>query len=362
MFRRIFSLSLVLGFLLISSLLLTKTSARAQASTPTAMPTSPAEFVGSPLTGPAPLTVQFTHIGGNGPVIGCIWTFADGVTQTFSAGPTNPFPACPPVSHTYLVPGKFSPALNALTGSSNPPGSKVNFDYVQVAGPTPMATSATPSVPDLVVQALVYTNSNPPCPNNPRIQVSIGNNGSAVTTPFQLTFNGETRTINGLDFHQGAIVDFSATGGTKTALVDATNLIAETNEANNSVAFQLPSLTSCGGSSPTPTLAGPTATRTRTPTAGPTATRTSTPPTGSTCSPVTSAIAAPFIFDGAGTFCWQSTNLGTYINSWNTASVKINGVNATNLYLAAGSYPAKIGGFWYISYNSTVAWGHFEAK
>src|SRR4051812_20068980 len=124
MLRRIFSLTLVLGFLLISALLLTKTSARAQASTPTAMPTSPAEFVGSPLTGPAPLTVQFTHIGGNGPVIGCIWTFADGVTQTFSAGPTNPFPACPPVSHTYLVPGKFSPDLNALTGSgSNPPGS-----------------------------------------------------------------------------------------------------------------------------------------------------------------------------------------------------------------------------------------------
>jgi hypothetical protein len=77
---------------------------------------------------------------------------------------------------------------------------------------------------------------------------------------------------------------------------------------------------------------------------------------------VTSTITAPFTFDGVGTFCWQSSNLGTYINSWNTASVVINGVNVTNVYVAAGSYPAKVGGFWYVSYNSSVAWGHFEAK
>jgi hypothetical protein len=24
--------------------------------------------------------------------------------------------------------------------------------------------------------------------------------------------------------------------------------------------------------------------------------------------------------------------------------------------------PAKINGFWYVAYNSSVAWGHFEAK
>ncbi len=77
---------------------------------------------------------------------------------------------------------------------------------------------------------------------------------------------------------------------------------------------------------------------------------------------MTSTIAAPFTFDGAGTLCWQSANLGTFINSWNTTSVSLNGVNVTNLYVASGSYPAKIGGYWYVTYNSTVAWGHFEAK
>ena len=88
------------------------------------------------------------------------------------------------------------------------------------------------------------------------------------------------------------------------------------------------------------------------------------PPTSGVgaCAPVTSTITAPFTFDGAGTFCWQASALGTYINSWNTTSVSINGTAATNLYIASGSYPAKIGGFYYISYNSTGAFGHFETK
>ena len=110
----------------------------------------------------------------------------------------------------------------------------------------------------------------------------------------------------------------------------------------------------------TPTPAAITNTPTRTATAG-VVTNTPTAVTAA-CSPVTSTITAPFTFDGAGTLCWQSSNLGTYVNSWNTSSVKINGVNETNLYVASGSYPAKIGGFWYVSYASTVAWGHFETK
>ena len=114
---------------------------------------------------------------------------------------------------------------------------------------------------------------------------------------------------------------------------------------------------------PTPTL-GASATLaavTNTPTRTPTVAATSTPSVGA-CSPVTSTIAAPFTFDGAGTLCWQSSSLGAYINSWNTSSVSINGVNITNLYIASGSYPAKIGGFWYISYTSTVSFGHLESK
>jgi len=37
-------------------------------------------------------------------------------------------------------------------------------------------------------------------------------------------------------------------------------------------------------------------------------------------------------------------------------------MNVTNIWVGSGSYPAKIGGFYYVSYNSTGAFGHFEAK
>jgi hypothetical protein len=135
-----------------------------------------------------------------------------------------------------------------------------------------------------------------------------------------------------------------------------------------------PTRTLTVGITNTPTrtsTAGPTSTRTVTPVISLTPTRTSTvtvvipdptitPTLG--CSPVTSTITAPFTYDGAGAFCWQSSNLGTYINSWNTTSVTVNGTNFTNLYVAAGSLPAKLNGYWYVTYNSAVSYGHFEAK
>jgi len=104
---------------------------------------------------------------------------------------------------------------------------------------------------------------------------------------------------------------------------------------------------------------GPTNTPTRTNTPVPTAT--SGGGTG-TCSPVSADISAPFTKDGAGTFCWRSTNLGSYTNNWNMTSLTINGVNFTNVYVASGSYPAQISGYWYVAYNGPYAWSHFEAK
>jgi endoglucanase len=139
------------------------------------------------------------------------------------------------------------------------------------------------------------------------------------------------------------------------------------------------------GSGPTNTPPGPTFTPTRTPTRtntppGPTLTPSRTPtstntPTVATrtptstltqgpgaCSPVTATITAPFTRDGAGTFCWQTSNLGNYINSWNLANLTINGVDFTNKYASSNSYPPKINGYWYVSYTGSFPWSHFEAK
>jgi hypothetical protein len=134
------------------------------------------------------------------------------------------------------------------------------------------------------------------------------------------------------------------------------------------------------GPTNTPTATVITNTPSRTPTASNTPTRTSTPtgvtntptpttvtntptPTQSTgaCSPVTATVTVPFTQDGAGTFCWRIANL-SFINSWNMASLTVNGVPFTNQYATAAQLPARIGGYWYISYTGNFPWSHFEAR
>ncbi len=136
---------------------------------------------------------------------------------------------------------------------------------------------------------------------------------------------------------------------------------------------------SCGGIAPTPSptatvrpSATPTVRPSATPTVRPSATPTVRPsatPTvrpsgtpGPTCSPVTGTIAAPYSYDGSGSFCWQATNLGSYVNSWNLTSLKINGVDFTNKWASAAQLPAKVNGYWYVSYSGSYPWSHFEAK
>jgi aryl-phospho-beta-D-glucosidase BglC (GH1 family) len=103
-----------------------------------------------------------------------------------------------------------------------------------------------------------------------------------------------------------------------------------------------------------------TPTRTFTPTTGPTLTV--TPTTGGACSPVTSIITAPFTWDGAGVYCWQIATIPGYVNNWNNNSVSINGVSYTNVYVGAGSLPAKINNNYYISFNGPYAWSHIEVR
>ena len=76
------------------------------------------------------------------------------------------------------------------------------------------------------------------------------------------------------------------------------------------------------------------------------------------CTPAT-AISAPFAKDGAGDFCWQTTSLCAYINSWNLTTLEVNGTAYTNLYTTSSTI-APVNGTYTIHYVSTVAWGHFE--
>ncbi len=185
----------------------------------------------------------------------------------------------------------------------------------------------------------VYVNGSRITGNEPNCSGSVTNTPTRTITPTSTTVtNTPTRTN---------------TAPAITLTPTRTNTAGITNTPTRT--STLPAITN----TPTRTFTPPAITITPTRTLSPTA----TPTFGTgTCSPVTSTITAPFTFDGAGTFCWQSTNLGTYTNNWNTTSVSINGVSISNVYFAAASYPAKIGGFWYVSYSSAVTFGHFEAK
>ncbi len=136
-----------------------------------------------------------------------------------------------------------------------------------------------------------------------------------------------------------------------------------------------PTRTNTGGPTNTPTrtptrtnTSAVTNTPTRTSPPGPTNTPTRTPtptPTtggGPTCSPVTDTITAPFVQEGVGAYCWQSTTLGGYINSWGMGSLTVNGSNYTNIWVATSSLPPKINGYWYVSYIAPTGYPYFEAK
>ena len=72
-----------------------------------------------------------------------------------------------------------------------------------------------------------------------------------------------------------------------------------------------------------------------------------------------SAISVPFTKDGAGDFCWQTTSLCTYINSWNLTTLEVNGTSYLNQWTSGSAIPA-VNGTYTIHYNSTVSYGHFE--
>jgi hypothetical protein len=86
--------------------------------------------------------------------------------------------------------------------------------------------------------------------------------------------------------------------------------------------------------------------------------------TGCTCAAgcdSRTTIAADFVKEGAGEFCWESTNLGTYINNWALDVLNINGTSYINAYVVVSTIP-KIDGKYYVYYKGSYGWSHFEAK
>lgn len=70
------------------------------------------------------------------------------------------------------------------------------------------------------------------------------------------------------------------------------------------------------------------------------------------------AVSLPFVHDGAGEFCFVTSSTVSYINSWNTQKVEVNGVPFTNLW--SDRLPPRISGNYHIHYIATVPCAHLE--
>lgn len=110
--------------------------------TPTSMPG--ANFVGSLLSGNAPLTVQFNHIDSS-LLSTCTWSFGDGTTQTFTAPTGQPFTQCPSASHIYTGQGLYSVTLSVRKFTNGNTNSFTRYDYVEVFEALTQTPTNTPS-------------------------------------------------------------------------------------------------------------------------------------------------------------------------------------------------------------------------
>lgn len=79
----------------------------------------------------------------------------------------------------------------------------------------------------------------------------------------------------------------------------------------------------------------------------------------STCdSPI--KVSLPASLDGSGEHCLETSGNITYVNSWNTQEVTINGVDYTNAW--SDSMPERIDGSYYIHYIGNYNWSHLEVN
>ena len=108
--------------------------------------TPTADFSGSPTSGPAPLTVNFSDLS-TGDYDSCTWSFGDTNTSTLCDGQSN----------TYDQPGLYS-----VTLSVNGPGGAdalTKTNYIQVGIPAVAAFSGSPAA-GIAPQLVTFTNSS----------------------------------------------------------------------------------------------------------------------------------------------------------------------------------------------------------
>jgi vibriolysin len=156
-----------------------------------------ANFSGTPTSGGAPLTVNFTDLSTNSPTAWS-WTFGDGGTSTVK----NP-------SHTYTSPGTYTVSLTATNASGSDNETKTN--YINVLAPQPPVAAFTGTPTTVTVgQNVTFTDQSTNTP-----------------TSWSWTFEGGTP---GTSTSQNPVVTYNTVGTYDVTLV-ATNAQGSDSEA-----------------------------------------------------------------------------------------------------------------------------------
>jgi len=128
----------------------TNTLTRAASATPTLTSVPGADFVGLPLSGPAPLAVQFTQLNFS-MVQSCTWDFGDGTSESFNIFTATPssgspyYSGCPAVTHVYAAAGTYDVQLSVAKYGTGTRNSLLRRAYITVSEPG-MTPSPTPTL------------------------------------------------------------------------------------------------------------------------------------------------------------------------------------------------------------------------
>lgn len=76
------------------------------------------------------------------------------------------------------------------------------------------------------------------------------------------------------------------------------------------------------------------------------------------CTP-TGTVSGTYAQNGAGDLCFQTSDLCSYVNSWNLDTLEVNGTSYTNQYVPSNAI-APLNGVYIIHYVGSYPWSHFE--
>jgi hypothetical protein len=147
-------------------------------------------------------------------------------THTDTSTPSPPVTFTPTGTRTIIPPPSVTPTG---TGSITPTLTRT---------PTPGQL-----LPDLAIETVKMELQVISClsPGNPLgVRVFFENTGEVAAGSFVVNVNGVTQTVNGLPADAGGAVFFVGAGNPVTVTLDSTNLVAESNETNNTFSGMVP--------------------------------------------------------------------------------------------------------------------------